>query len=98
MRTERIRIGHGVTLLPHSFNHPIRVAERVATLDILSKGRVEFGTGRSSGYEQAGFGVPVEESRAQWQEALGRGGGVSSVRGHMNRISSCVRLAVIELP
>ena len=69
-RTERIRIGHGVVLLPYPFNHPIRVAERIATLDILSNGRVEFGTGRSSGFEQEGFGVPVEESRAMWQEAL----------------------------
>lgn len=70
MRTERIRIGHGVVLLPRNFNNPIRVAERVAMLDIVSRGRVEFGTGRSSPYEQAGFGVDVAESRAQWQEAL----------------------------
>jgi len=69
-RTERIRIGHGVVLLPSPFNHPIRVAERIGALDILSNGRVEFGTGRSSGYEQEGFEVPTEESRAMWQEAL----------------------------
>lgn len=69
-RTERIRIGVGVSLLPYLFNHPIRVAERVATLDILSGGRVEFGTGRSSEYEQMGFGISPQESRAQWQEAL----------------------------
>lgn len=69
-RTRRIRIGHGVVLLPKPFNHPIRVAERIGALDILSNGRVEFGTGRSSPYEQEGFGVPVEESRAMWQEAL----------------------------
>jgi alkanesulfonate monooxygenase SsuD/methylene tetrahydromethanopterin reductase-like flavin-dependent oxidoreductase (luciferase family) len=70
MRTERIRIGHGVVLLPGRFNHPIRVAERAAMLDLLSDGRLEFGTGRSSTYEQQGFQVPFEESRAQWQEAL----------------------------
>src|SRR6516165_8789479 len=35
-RTKRIRLGHGITLLPHKFNHPIRVAERVAALDLLS--------------------------------------------------------------
>src|SRR5205085_5787080 len=69
-RTKRIRIGHGVVLLPHKFNHPIRVAERVAALDILSDGRVEFGTGRSSQYEQAGFEIDTEESRAMWQESL----------------------------
>lgn len=69
-RTERIRIGHGVVLLPAPFNHPIRVAERIGALDILSKGRVEFGTGRSSAYEQEGFQVPTAESRDMWQEAL----------------------------
>ena len=69
-RTKRIRIGHGVVLLPHRFNHPIRVAERVAALDILSDGRVEFGTGRSSQYEQAGFEVDTEASREMWQESL----------------------------
>jgi alkanesulfonate monooxygenase SsuD/methylene tetrahydromethanopterin reductase-like flavin-dependent oxidoreductase (luciferase family) len=69
-RTKNIRLGHGVTLLPHKFNHPIRVAERVATLDLLSNGRVEFGTGRSSGFEQAGFEIDPAISRDMWQESL----------------------------
>jgi alkanesulfonate monooxygenase SsuD/methylene tetrahydromethanopterin reductase-like flavin-dependent oxidoreductase (luciferase family) len=69
-RTQRIRIGHGVVLLPHPFNHPIRVAERAAVLDIMSNGRLEFGTGRSSLYEQQAFGIHFEESRSMWQEAL----------------------------
>ena len=69
-RTQSIRIGHGVVLLPYPFNHPIRVAERIATLDILSRGRVEFGTGRSGLHEQGGFEIPSDESRAMWQEAL----------------------------
>ena len=69
-RTKNIRIGHGVTLLPYKFNHPIRVAERVATLDLLSNGRVEFGTGRSSQFEQAGFEIDTAESRDMWQESL----------------------------
>jgi len=69
-RTKNIRIGHGVTLLPFKFNHPIRVAERVAALDLLSNGRVEFGTGRSSQYEQAGFEIETARSRAMWQESL----------------------------
>src|SRR3954471_24779905 len=57
-RTRRIRIGHGVVLLPMPYNHPIRVAERIATLDILSDGRVEFGTGRSgTPAELEGFGI-----------------------------------------
>ena len=69
-RTKNIRIGHGVVLLPHKFNHPIRVAERVAALDILSNGRVEFGTGRSSQYEQAAFEIDTAVSREMWQESL----------------------------
>ena len=69
-RTRQIRIGHGVVLLPDRFNHPIRIAERAAALDILSDGRLEFGTGRSSQYEQAGFGIDTELSRAMWQESL----------------------------
>ncbi len=69
-RTKRIRIGHGVVLLPDRFNHPIRVAERAAALDILSDGRLEFGTGRSSQYEQAGFGIDTDKSRDMWQESL----------------------------
>jgi alkanesulfonate monooxygenase SsuD/methylene tetrahydromethanopterin reductase-like flavin-dependent oxidoreductase (luciferase family) len=69
-RTARIRLGHGVVLLPHRFNHPIRVAERVAALDLLSDGRVEFGTGRSSQYEQAGFEIDTALSREMWQESL----------------------------
>jgi alkanesulfonate monooxygenase SsuD/methylene tetrahydromethanopterin reductase-like flavin-dependent oxidoreductase (luciferase family) len=69
-RTARIRIGHGVVLLPAKFNHPIRVAERAAALDILSDGRLEFGTGRSSQYEQAGFEIDTELSRDMWQESL----------------------------
>jgi alkanesulfonate monooxygenase SsuD/methylene tetrahydromethanopterin reductase-like flavin-dependent oxidoreductase (luciferase family) len=69
-RTKRIRIGHGVVLLPSKFNHPIRVAERAAALDLISDGRLEFGTGRSSQYEQAGFEIDTEQSRDMWQESL----------------------------
>jgi alkanesulfonate monooxygenase SsuD/methylene tetrahydromethanopterin reductase-like flavin-dependent oxidoreductase (luciferase family) len=70
-RTSTIRIGHAVVLLPFPYNHPIRVAERVATLDILSNGRVEVGTGRSATQiELGGFGIPYKETRARWEEAL----------------------------
>ncbi|MEY2569534.1 MAG: hypothetical protein QOE35_4063, partial [Actinomycetota bacterium] len=47
-RTERIRLGYGVRLMPKPYNHPVRTAESVAVLDLLSDGRVDFGTGRSS--------------------------------------------------
>jgi alkanesulfonate monooxygenase SsuD/methylene tetrahydromethanopterin reductase-like flavin-dependent oxidoreductase (luciferase family) len=69
-RTSKIRIGHGVVLLPSPFNHPIRVAERVAALDILSNGRVDFGTGRSSPYEQLGFDIDPADTRPMWEESL----------------------------
>jgi alkanesulfonate monooxygenase SsuD/methylene tetrahydromethanopterin reductase-like flavin-dependent oxidoreductase (luciferase family) len=42
-RTKRIRLGHGITLMPPDYNHPARVAERIATLDLVSNGRVEWG-------------------------------------------------------
>src|SRR3954469_22542242 len=70
-RTSRIRLGHGIVQLPLEFNHTARVAERVATLDLISDGRVEFGTGESSSEaELGGFGVDRETKRDQWDEAL----------------------------
>ena len=57
-RTERIRLGYGVRLMPQPYNHPVRTAESVAVLDLISNGRVDFGTGRSSTRaELEGFGV-----------------------------------------
>jgi alkanesulfonate monooxygenase SsuD/methylene tetrahydromethanopterin reductase-like flavin-dependent oxidoreductase (luciferase family) len=70
-RTSRIRLGHGIVALPPAYNHPARVAERIATLDLLSGGRVDLGTGEtSSTMELEGFGVPRESKREQWSEAL----------------------------
>jgi alkanesulfonate monooxygenase SsuD/methylene tetrahydromethanopterin reductase-like flavin-dependent oxidoreductase (luciferase family) len=68
--TENLRLGFGVVLMPHQFCHPARVAEKVATADILSHGRVEWGTGRSTPMEQTAFKVPMDESRAEWEEAI----------------------------
>lgn len=70
-RTKRIRLGHGIVQLPPAVNHPARIAERIATLDLVSNGRVDFGTGESSsGAELGGFGVRRTEKRAQWQDAI----------------------------
>jgi alkanesulfonate monooxygenase SsuD/methylene tetrahydromethanopterin reductase-like flavin-dependent oxidoreductase (luciferase family) len=70
-RTQRIRLGHGIVLMPPGYNQPARVAERVATLDIVSNGRVEFGTGESSSRaELEGFGVPVDHKREMWRESV----------------------------
>ncbi|MCD0453629.1 LLM class flavin-dependent oxidoreductase [Actinocorallia sp. API 0066] len=68
-RTSGIHLGLGVVLLP--FQSPIRTAERVATLDVLSGGRVEFGTGRgASPLEYQAFQRPFEQSRQLWEESL----------------------------
>lgn len=70
-RTRRIRLGHGIVQVPPPVNHPARVAERVAALDLVSGGRVDFGTGEASSMaELGGFGVPREEKRAMWQDAM----------------------------
>lgn len=70
-RTERIRVGHGVALLPIPFNHPARVAERTAALDIVSGGRLEVGTGRSiTEAELGGFDIDPLDSRPMWEEAV----------------------------
>jgi alkanesulfonate monooxygenase SsuD/methylene tetrahydromethanopterin reductase-like flavin-dependent oxidoreductase (luciferase family) len=68
--TERIRLGFGVTLLSAGFGSPVRLAERVATADQLSGGRVEWGTGRSTPMEQSAFGVDAQASKAQVIEAI----------------------------
>ncbi|HYF24741.1 MAG TPA: LLM class flavin-dependent oxidoreductase [Baekduia sp.] len=69
--TSRIRIRHAIVLLPFAFNHPLRVAERIATLDIVSDGRAELGVGRGNHLKQlAAFGGTAEETRPQMLEAV----------------------------
>jgi alkanesulfonate monooxygenase SsuD/methylene tetrahydromethanopterin reductase-like flavin-dependent oxidoreductase (luciferase family) len=68
-RTSRIRLGHGIVLMPPGYNHPARVAERLATLDLVSGGRVDWGTGESaSRAELEGFGIDPADRRAMWRE------------------------------
>src|SRR5512143_4241587 len=70
-RTKNIRLGHGITLMPPNYNHPARVAERIATLDLVSTGRVEWGTGESSArLELEGFSINYMEKRDMWLEAV----------------------------
>lgn len=70
-RTKRIRLGHGIALMPPKYNHPARVAERVATLDLVSNGRAEWGTGESASLmEMEGFGIDPSEKSAMWKEAV----------------------------
>ena len=71
LSTQQIKLGFGVVLMPFGFIHPARVAEKVATVDVLSHGRVEWGTGRSTPMEQTAFGVPAnDQSRLHWKEAV----------------------------
>jgi alkanesulfonate monooxygenase SsuD/methylene tetrahydromethanopterin reductase-like flavin-dependent oxidoreductase (luciferase family) len=70
-RTKNIRIAHGVRLLPFNFNHPIKIAEQAAVLDIMSNGRVDLGTGRSTtAQELDGFNVDYDRTRDEVTEAL----------------------------
>lgn len=62
-RSKNIRLGHGIVLMPPNYNHPARVAERIATLDLISDGRVDWGTGESaSRTELEGFNIPWPKS------------------------------------
>jgi alkanesulfonate monooxygenase SsuD/methylene tetrahydromethanopterin reductase-like flavin-dependent oxidoreductase (luciferase family) len=69
-RTRNIRLGHGIIQMPPRQNHPARVAERIATLDIVSNGRVEFGTGEgATETEFGGFLTKRNEKKEAWEEA-----------------------------
>ena len=69
-RTSRIRLGHGIRQVIANYNHPARTAECIATLDLVSNGRVDFGTGESSAIlELGGFDIPVASKREQYLEA-----------------------------
>ena len=69
MQTKNIRVGHGIVVCVPQFNHPIRVAERAAVLDILSGGRLEFGTGRSATWtELGGFRADPDVTKKTWDE------------------------------
>jgi alkanesulfonate monooxygenase SsuD/methylene tetrahydromethanopterin reductase-like flavin-dependent oxidoreductase (luciferase family) len=67
--TERIKLGFGVSLMPHEFIHPARIAEKVATVDLLSRGRAIWGMGRSTPMEQIAFGVDIPASKDKMKAA-----------------------------
>jgi alkanesulfonate monooxygenase SsuD/methylene tetrahydromethanopterin reductase-like flavin-dependent oxidoreductase (luciferase family) len=70
-RTRNIRLGHGIIQTSPLYNHPARTAERVATLDLISGGRVEFGSGESATTgEMGGFNIDPALKRDQWREGL----------------------------
>jgi alkanesulfonate monooxygenase SsuD/methylene tetrahydromethanopterin reductase-like flavin-dependent oxidoreductase (luciferase family) len=68
-RTERVRVGHGAVVCVPEMNHPIRVAERAAALDVISNGRLELGTARSSTWtELGGFAADPDLTKKTWDE------------------------------
>lgn len=69
MQTRRIRVGHGIVICVPEINHPVRIAERAAVLDILSGGRLEFGSGRSATWtELGGFRADPDATKRSWDE------------------------------
>mgnify|MGYP001035144333 FL=1 len=70
-KTTRLGIGHGVVCLPPAMNHPVKVAERIATLDILSNGRVHFGMGKGGTQQEAGtFGYDLNTLQPMIDESM----------------------------
>ncbi|MBI1238839.1 MAG: LLM class flavin-dependent oxidoreductase [Alphaproteobacteria bacterium] len=68
--TKNIRVGHGIRQVIANYNHPARTAEGLATLDIISKGRLDFGIGEgATRLELGGFHIPAREKRAMALEA-----------------------------
>jgi alkanesulfonate monooxygenase SsuD/methylene tetrahydromethanopterin reductase-like flavin-dependent oxidoreductase (luciferase family) len=68
-QTQRIRVGHGAVVCVPEMNHPVRVAERAAALDLISNGRLDVGTARSSTWtELGGFGVNPDDTKKTWDE------------------------------
>ena len=71
MQTTNIHVGHGIVVCVPEMNHPVRIAERAATLDIVSGGRLEFGTGRSATWtELGGFGADPDVTKQTWDEIV----------------------------
>ncbi len=69
-RTKNIRLGHGIRQVIPNYNHPARTAEGLATLDLMSDGRVDFGIGEgATRLELGGFGIPAKQKRAMAIEA-----------------------------
>ena len=91
-RTQNVRIGHGIVQMPPYINHPARVAERVATLDLISDGRVEYGVGAgATETELGGFYVAQETKKEMMLEGLR-----AVVRMLVDHHIGCVRAHVLS--
>ncbi len=68
-KTTRLRVGTAVIVVP--LHHPLVVAEEIATLDLLSGGRLDVGLGRGyQHYEFERLGLELESGRARWEESV----------------------------
>src|SRR5215468_5561206 len=98
-RTRRLRVATGVSVLP--LLHPIRTAEEAATVDQVSRGRLDFGVGRS-GFPRAyaGYGVPYVESRERFRESLDViiKAWTQERFSHAGKYFACQDLAVVPRP
>lgn len=101
-RTTRMRLGHGITLMAPAYNHPARVAERIAMLDLVSGGRVEWGTGESSSrLELEGFRVNYIQKRAMWAEGVREAARMMAAEpypGHQGKFFSMPSRNVVPKP
>ena len=98
-RTRTLRLGIAIVLLPLS--HPLRVAEEIATLDVISNGRVEFGIGRGAMPNHfRAFGVPIAENRDRFVEGLEviRQAWTSDRVSYHGRFFDIERVAVVPKP
>ena len=98
-RTRNLRLGIAIVLLP--LTHPVRIAEEIATLDVISGGRVECGVGRGAIPNHfAGFGVPQAESRERFLEGLDMvlRAWSSERLSYRGRFFDCDDLAVVPKP
>lgn len=70
-KTKNIRVGHGINVCVPEINHPVRIAERSAVLDLVSGGRLDVGTGRSATWtELGGFRANPDLTKANWEEIV----------------------------
>jgi alkanesulfonate monooxygenase SsuD/methylene tetrahydromethanopterin reductase-like flavin-dependent oxidoreductase (luciferase family) len=101
-RTKHIRLGHGVSIMPPPVNHPARVAERIATLDLVSNGRAEWGTGEMSSHIELGaFNINYPDKRPMWAEAVREAALMMNLEpypGHVGRYFSMPARNVVPKP
>ena len=89
-KTSRIRVGHAAVCMPFGYNHPARVAERAAMLDIISDGRLNLGAARGgTAQEMSLCGVDPELTDAAGQGGADGSSGTAGARTRSSGTPSC---------